>query len=100
MRAGLVKRAEQWSWSSARYWKDGEGRPSYLVNGPVARPGNWLEWVNEPLTIQELAEVRHSVTRGAPYGASDWSERTAKHLGLKSILRPCGRPRKRTPEKQ
>lgn len=94
VRAGLVKRAEQWSWSSARYWKDGEGRPSYLVDGPVPRPRKWLEWVNEPLTVAELAQVRHSVIRGNPYGEAAWAERTAKRLGLESTIRPRGRPRK------
>jgi putative transposase len=78
--------------------KGGEWRPSYLVNGPVPRPCNWLEWVNEPLTINELAAVRRSVIRGSPYGAPSWIERTAKRLGLESTLRPRGRPRKSTEE--
>jgi len=98
-RAGLVQRAEQWSWSSARFWKDGEGRSSYLVQGPVPRPRKWLEWVNEPLTERELAEVRRSVARGTPYGESSWQGRIAKQLGLESTLRPRGRPRKDRQEK-
>jgi putative transposase len=100
VRAGLVKLAEQWSWSSAHFWREGDGRPIYLANGPVERPRRWLEWVNKPLTIQELAEVRHSVIRGAPYGDPAWSERTAKRLGLESSLRPRGRPRKAPDEKK
>jgi putative transposase len=94
LRAGLVKRADQWTWSSARFWKDEENRPSFLVAGPVERPRNWLEWVNKPLTVQELAEIRHSVVRGTPYGDAKWQVRIAKRLGLESTLRPRGRPRK------
>jgi putative transposase len=100
IRAGLVKRAEQWSWSSAHYWKEEEGRPNYLVPGPVPRPRKWLEWVNEPLTVQELAAVRHSVIRGTPYGDASWQARIAKRLDLESTLRPRGRPCKTAEEKK
>src|SRR5580693_5991571 len=37
VRAKLVKRAEQWEGSSARYWQEPEGRPSYLISGPGRR---------------------------------------------------------------
>ncbi len=63
--------------------------------GPVQRPRNWLEWVNRPLTVGELAAVRQSVVRGTHYGEAGWIERTAKRLGLESTLRPRGRPRKK-----
>ena len=100
LRAGLVRRAEQWRWSSARYWQEEEGRPSYLVAGPVKRPRHWLEWVNQPLTLKELAAIRHSVTRGTPYGGSAWVEHTAQRLGLESTLRPRGRPPKSADDKK
>jgi putative transposase len=47
LRAGLVKRAEDWRWSSLRIHL---GHPSSvtLVPGPVLRPANWLDLVNEP----------------------------------------------------
>ena len=96
VRAGLAKAAEQWSWCSARYWEDESGRPTYLVPGPVARPKNWLKWVNRPLTDTELEALRRCVNRGTPYGSAAWVERTAKRLGLESTLRPRGRPRKKT----
>jgi putative transposase len=99
VRAGLVKRAEQWPWSSARSWQQEQGRPSYLVPGPVARPRKWLDWVNEALTVDELAAIRHSVTRGTPYGEGAWQVRIAKRLGLESTLRPRGRPPKEADKK-
>jgi putative transposase len=94
VRAGLVRRAEQWGWSSARCWKDEGARPGYLAVGPVARPSPWLPWVNQALTDAELAALRRSVARGTPYGNSGWVEETARRLGLQSTLRPRGRPRK------
>jgi putative transposase len=93
VRAKLVKRAEQWRWSSARYWADDADRPSYLTVGPVARPANWLEWINQPLTQGELEALRQCVVRGAPFGAAGWVKRTAERLHLQSTLRPRGRPR-------
>jgi putative transposase len=94
LRARLVRRAERWAWSSARYWALAEGRPSYLVAGPVARPGNWLDWVNQALTPAELEAIRRSVVRGVPYGEPGWVQAAAERLGLTSTLRPRGRPRK------
>jgi putative transposase len=98
VRAGLVKRAELWNWSSAREWPMPEERPSFLVPGPVERPADWLKWVNKALTPVELEVLRRSVNRGAPYGDAGWSAATATKLGLESTLRPRGRPRK-TPVK-
>jgi len=94
LRANLVARAEQWDWSSAGYWQSPENRPSYLTPGPVPRPSNWLEWVNQPLTSGELEALRESIQRGKPYGDGTWVERTAKALHLESTLRPRGRPPK------
>ena len=94
VRAQLVRRAEQWSWSSARYWQEEEERPSYLAVGPVTRPDPWLAWVNRALGVAELEALRRCVTRGTPYGSQPWVAKTAQRLGLQSTLRPRGRPRK------
>lgn len=93
LRAGLVRRAEDWRWSSASCWRADAGRPSFLVAGPVKRPRNWLEWVNQALTDAELEALRRCVNRGMPYGEPGWTGRTAKRLGLEFTLRPRGRPR-------
>ena len=85
------------SWSSARYWKEEAGRPSYLAVGPVPRPGDWLAWVNQALTPGELEALRRCVNRGTPYGNGGWVEATAQRLQLQSTLRPRGRPRKQGP---
>ncbi len=97
LRAKLVKRAEQWEWSSAGYWQEREGRPSYLISGPVRRPKDWLGWVNQSVRLADIGELealRRSVNRGTPFGADAWVARTAEQLGLQATLRPRGRPRK------
>jgi putative transposase len=95
LRAGLVKRAEQWRWSSLwrRQHKDAE-IPVNLCAWPVAEPPNWLDIVNRAQTASELERLRVSVQRGRPYGGEAWSDKTVKQLGLESTLRPRGRPRR------
>jgi putative transposase len=94
LRANLVSRAEAWRWSSLGHG-DRQERLPWLDVGPLPRPSDWLAWVNTPQTEAELARLRHSVTRGAPFGADDWVKRTAAWLGLESTLRPPGRPRQK-----
>ena len=100
LRANLVKRAEDWPWSSlalsrltpARVERD--KRPM-LADWPVAQPGQWLRMVNEPQSAEEVEALRRSVQRGRPFGGAVWEKQAATRLGLQSTLRPRGRPRKK-----
>jgi putative transposase len=94
LRAGLVRRAEDWRWSSLHHWLRGDGLGGLLDAWPLERPGDWLATVNEPLRDEELSRLRTSVTRGRPLGPDDWVRRTATALGLHFTLRGRGRPRK------
>lgn len=93
LRAGLVERAQDWPWSSLRWWSRGHS-PAFLHPGPVDRGRRWVADVNRPMTESELAAIRTSVNRGAPLGSHVWQRRTALRLGLESSLHPRGRPRK------
>ncbi len=66
LRAGLVARAEDWPWSSLRWWGDA-GRPGWLVDGPLPRPADWLAVVNHDQ--EDPPDVRQCIVRGAPFGA-------------------------------
>jgi putative transposase len=93
LRANLARRAEEWEWSSLAWRRRGR-RPALLSPWPVPCPRNWVAHVNAPQSDAELAALRRSLARGAPFGGERWTERTAKRLGLESSLRPRGRPRK------
>jgi len=97
LRAGLVRQAENWPWSSLPAWL-GSRRPAWLHEGPVDRPRDWQGVVNRPQTAKELESLRRSVNRGTPFGTALWTQRTARRLGLEASLNPRGRPRKE-PEK-
>ena len=68
-----------------------EGWPQVMVPMMVAE----LRTTGTAETEGELAAVRRSVARGAPFGAEDWQQKTAAHLGLQATLRPVGRPPKK-----
>lgn len=96
LRANLVRRAENWRWSSLwRRYKGNAKATSWVSPWPLTRPRNWLQYVNRAETPDELEALRESAQRGTPYGTEKWRLRTAKRLGLESTLRPRGRPRKR-----
>src|SRR5580698_4779508 len=99
LRAVLVKRAEDWRWSSLwhRSHPESEFR-RVLTAWPVAEPERWVEIANQPQTEAELERLRVSVQRGRPYGKDSWSASAARKLGLESTFRPRGRPKKQASE--
>lgn len=95
LRANLVADAAAWRWSSLWIRETGTAdQRAMLARWPVPQPRNWRELVRQPQTEAELAALRQSVLRGAPFGGADWTADTARRLGLESTLRPRGRPRK------
>jgi putative transposase len=94
LRAGLVAAAARWRWSSLGQRELGLAGPT-LAEGPVGRPAEWVRWVEGVETEGELAALRRSVVRGAPFGDETWEGTTAVQLGLQATLRPVGRPPKR-----
>jgi len=96
LRANLVARAEMWAWSSLSWRASGSRgkRPAMLAKWPVPCSRDWIAHVNEPQTEAELAALRRSLARGAPFGEAGWAQQTAARLGLESSLRPRGRPRR------
>ena len=95
LRAKLVRRAQDWRFSSL--WRRVNGTPEsrqLLSDWPLPRPRSWLQHVNQPQTDAELEAIRRSVRRGQPYGGDAWVRATVTRLGLESTLRPRGRPKK------
>jgi len=95
LRANLVDRAEDWPWSSLRWWAFPSEAPDWAGKDDSDRPTKWLDIVNQPQTKEELDALRCSVKRGRPFGAKQWVRKTAKTVGLEHTLRPLGRPPKK-----
>jgi putative transposase len=95
LRANLVRRAEQWRWSSLWRRQHGDKAPLVaLADWPVPVPDDWLARVNQPQTEAELDAVRRSVVRGQPFGSEKWTTKVARRMDLEFTLRPRGRPKK------
>lgn len=94
-RAHLVKRAEQWRWSSV--WRREYGTPeqqALLAPWPVDMPPQYLRWLNMPQTAAEEEAIQRSMTRGNPYGSALWTQRMVRKFGLESTLQTRGRSKK------
>jgi len=98
LRAKLVKRAQEWPWSSLhkrdRSCKHKPGRAELLDEWPVDRPRAWVKWVSQPESEAELEALRNCVRRERPYGDDTWAKKIAAKLGSEQSLRPRGRPRR------
>jgi putative transposase len=96
LRAGLASRAEHWRWGSLRNDPAPLGDTLFpaLSPWPIARPSDWVERVNTPLSPSEEEAMARSLRRCQPLGTPDWTETTIRRLGLESTARPQGRPRK------
>jgi putative transposase len=98
LRAGLVRRAEDWPWGSLPWQTGRRDEAEELLDAwPLARPADWLSRVNRTQSTAELEALRRSVSRGQPFGDEAWVARVADRLGLAGTLRPIGRPRLQRP---
>lgn len=91
VRAGLTTSARDWGWSSHKEAL-GERARSLIDDIPIELPDEWGRYVDEPLTEKELARLRESAHRQAPFGASIWKSKLCKEFGLESTMRKRGRP--------
>lgn len=96
-RAGLVKQAQEWPWSSLyRRIYGTDEQKKILSKWPLEPDHNYFAWINNPQPKEEVETIRYALKRGRPYGAESWINSTAKRLGLESTLQARGRPRKGT----
>jgi putative transposase len=93
-RAGIVKKAKEWPWSSLAQPVGTDGIKIQLTEWPVDRPRHWIELVNEPLSQPVLEKLQSSVDRNRPFGKDAWIAETVARLGLHFTIRTAGRPKK------
>ena len=97
LRAKLVRKAEDWKFSSLwrrLYGNDQERK--LLSNWPISIPKDYLSFVNIPQPKEEEGMIRISIAKGKPFGDDNWSMSIIKKFGLESCLRSKGRPREST----
>ena len=83
LRAGLVRRAEDWQWGSLWRWRHPEVVDRVpLAAWPTPRSRNWVARVNQPETEAELKALRQSISRGRPYGREAWVARVSRRFAV------------------
>ncbi len=102
LRAQLVKRAEDYAWSSFR--AHGLGETTDLLDSVIpyeqsaayakVRERKWYAYVHQQPAERELQAIRRSVDTGLPYGTARWIMNLSRKLNLDLTIRPRGRPRK------
>ena len=80
LRAGLVAKAQDWPWSSV-------GSAAAIVKlseWPIERDEDWLRWLNDLESIDDLKRLRKSLQCNLPFGSEAWSKAIAPGLALRT----------------
>lgn len=94
LRAGLVKKAEDWQWGSLHRRSHGTlQQQKLLCPWVVDEPNDYMHDVNVLLNKNELEEVRGSIVKGSPLGGREWREALIEKMNLGYTTRGVGRPK-------
>lgn len=98
VRAGMVRRAENYRWSSAAAHcgkaTDILLNPDSSWNKQFKSINDWSGWLAEGDEIEEIQMLRKNVEKGLPCGTENFIKRLGKLVGRELEYRPQGRPRK------
>ncbi len=93
-RAKMVTRAEDWRWSSVWYRNNNlNPKSKFLSPWPIELPVNYLTYLNEPQTNEELETIRKSINRNIPFGSDFWVGKMVDTYKLEQTTRRVGRPK-------
>ena len=91
-RAALVKKAEEWPWSSAHARQGGNEKLKKLLSPwPMAEPRHYGEWLNASQDKEEVENIRSAMRKSRPYGPEKWVANVVGKFGLENTLRNRGR---------
>ncbi|OGZ08777.1 MAG: hypothetical protein A3D65_03190 [Candidatus Lloydbacteria bacterium RIFCSPHIGHO2_02_FULL_50_13] len=95
LRAHMVKRAEDWRWSSLWRRVKGTAKQKKLLSSlPVDLPHNYLRVINERYDTGAIEEIRRTLKKCAPYGSEKWTTKMVERYNMEGTLREPGRPKK------
>ncbi len=93
-RAALVKKAEDWPWSSAHARLGGNEKQKKLLSPwPVVEPRPYREWLNQSQGKEEIENIRYAIKKSRPYASEPWLRKAVAQFGLENTMRNSGRPR-------
>lgn len=93
VRAGLVERATDWPWSSARAHAAGRHDGIVTVGPALGRIDDFAMFLQQPQDAEAVAALRLSYVTGRPVGGPDWIEALEGRTGrLLARARPGRKP--------
>ena len=92
LRANLVKKAENWDFSSlSKRIFNHDLKEKILSQWPIVEPVDYLNFVNTSMGNDEQEKIRYCLNRGKPFGSDDWTSRMIGKYGLMATVRNRGR---------
>ena len=95
VRARIVKKPEEYPYSSARAHVTGKRNP--VLGEELFSPedrGDYVSLLGETLFPALIEEMRYQTRRGTPLGAEDFVEGIEAKLGRSLVRKPRGRPKR------
>jgi len=96
VRAGIVRNAEDYLWSSAAFHCG--LRDDILISKTINLPGffdNWIDILHDVSDDEFIKKIRHNTFKGIPCGSEEFVENLSLKVGYKIFDRGKGRPRKK-----
>jgi REP-associated tyrosine transposase len=95
VRAGIVKKAEDYKWSSARSHVKGKIDPILSNDYSVLKKiRDWSACLREKEDVSAIDTIRQNTRTGRPCGDDLFAQKIEKLLGRRLAALPRGRPRK------
>jgi putative transposase len=100
VRAGLVKHARDWPWSSVRAHLSGENDALVSVRPLLDRYGDFAQLLSDRRDDEAVAwdALRKSESSGRPVGSQAWLAQLERSIGRPLLPRKGGRPPKQDHE--
>ena len=93
-RAGLVRQARHWPWSSAKAHLASANDELVRVKPLLKRFPDWPAYLKQKLSEEELERLRLHSRTGRPLGSNTFLTRLEEKLGRRLKRKPPGRPPK------
>jgi putative transposase len=93
VRAGLVKRPEDWMWSSARAHLFGDDDGLTALAPAAGRIADWRSYLDQGLGDEDLNAIRQGEKDGRPLGSAAFKAELSARSGYMEPSRGRGRPR-------
>ncbi|PCJ38608.1 MAG: transposase [Alphaproteobacteria bacterium] len=100
VRAGLVKRPEDWAWSSAQAHLKGKDDELVIVQPMLNRFPEWGMFLEGGIKMEEQKNLQLHTRTGRPLGEDKWVLGLENKTGRALKRKPVGRPKKRNSDRK